>query len=108
MRSKWVNDSRSWKQLSKLKQWKKSLFPSNWTDEDIAEVVKKAEENIKDILLNEYNLPLKWEAWVDWKVIAKKDIKETFIINWKPIELKLWWKYNNNWNLDFRIITLYP
>ncbi len=75
--------------------------------------MKKAYDNIKNILLNEYNLPLKWEAWVDWKKIVVNwkvvwDIKETFTINWKPIELKLWWKYDSNWNLDFIINTLYP
>jgi hypothetical protein len=43
------------------KRWgnPKSLFPKTWTDEDIAETIKKAEENIKDILINQYNLPLK-------------------------------------------------
>ncbi len=113
-RIKWVNDSRKINQI-----WKnqKSLFPSNWTDEEIAEVVKKAEDNIKAILLNEYNLPLKWEAWVYWKQQAVNDkLLENWewiyykvkLDNWEPIELDLWWRYDSNWNLDFRINTLYP
>jgi len=89
----------------------KTLFPKIWTDEDIAEAIKIAEENIKDILINDYNLPLysRENAWKYWKIVKWKEIKYKIKLeNWKEIELELWWKYDNNWNLDFAIRTLYP
>ena len=51
-----VNDTRSWKEI-KNQVGKKSLFPSSWTYEEIAQAMKKAEEKIKDVLLNKYGLP---------------------------------------------------
>jgi len=111
-RIKWFNDSRKINQISKNQ---KSLFPKNWTDEDIAEAIKKAEENIKDILINQYNLPLKWTPWSYWKnmnldnnEVPQPIIKKIKLDNWKEKELDLWWRYDNEWNLDFSIITLYP
>gem|GEM_PF-3371754 len=36
----------------------KTLFPKGWTIEDISLVYKKANNDIKKILLEEYELPL--------------------------------------------------
>jgi hypothetical protein len=76
-----------------------------------------AEENIQSILVNKYWLSVKWSAWKYWKeeAIELWKINEWEWIyykckleNSKEIELDLWWRYDNNWNLDFTIVTLYP
>ncbi len=101
------------------KRWpgdKKTLFPENWTKEDIAKAFEKAEEKIKKVLLEEYWLPEYSPAnagkyWKnvnldsDWNPIP---IKTRINVNWKPIELEVWWKYDNEGKLDFTIQTIYP
>jgi hypothetical protein len=94
----------------------KNLFPLDWTEEDIAEAFVKVEEKIKDVLTKEYGLPeyapeYAGKYWKNvnldsaWKSIPVKTIIN---VNWKKIELEIWWKYNNEWKLDFTIQTIYP
>lgn len=95
----------------------KTLFPRNWTDEDIANAVKITQGKIKDII-KKYNLPTTWVTpWAYWKDIAINNWtleswnypSITINVPWKnSIELNVWWKYDENWNLDYSIVTLFP
>ena len=79
----------------------------------------KSEDKIRNVLLEEYNLPeySPEDAGEKWKEIAKKEwtIREwewitTYIRlrNWKELKLELWGRYDNEWNLDYKINTIYP
>lgn len=81
----------------------------------IAQTQKIVEDSMKNILIKEYWLPLKWKSWEYWKVKYSKDIwiPESEIIKefemyWEKITLKLWWKYDKDWNLDFTLWSYYP
>ncbi len=108
---KWVNDSRSWSNISTAK---KSLFPSNWTDKDIADALKQAERDIVYTLHTKYNLPIKWERDKFWREYNLDDnnnpvnIIYDLNLNWKIIKLRLWWRYDYNWDIDYNIETLFP
>ncbi len=106
---KWANDTREFKNIAS--SWK-SLFPGHWTSEDTASLISKAESNIHSILtkrlLPEIGTPnTYWKNikinWVEvWEII------ENFTVNWKVISVKIWWKYDANWKLNYRIETIYP
>ena len=106
-----TNDERSWRQLKNQGNLQiKTLFPEDRTEEMIAEAFKKVESRIKKVLLEDYWLP-KYSpenASKYWKNIKWKEIKIRVSINWKEIELEIWWKYDNEWKLDFTIQTIYP
>jgi len=128
---KWSLDNRSWKNI---KAAKKSLFPKNWTDEDIAETIKKAEELIKT--WNNWNLVkildettfIEYckEGWIDttlpeFKNWLLKEFKETWNVEfskfWKEftrniymidwVEIKIGSKYIN-WKLIEEVTTIFP
>jgi hypothetical protein len=80
--------------------------------------MKIAQDNIETTLAA-YNLPLysyenRWKKWKDVAISNSTlskwwDITKTITVPWKtPILLKLWWKYDNNWNLVYNIVTIYP
>ncbi len=127
-----------------------SLFPSDFTEQDIIETYVKTEKEIKNILLKKYWLPEYFREWsrywknapvrklenylgykemgpYNYKLKKEENIKtkivwpekplkkeSTPIIhkikldNWKEIELEIWGKYDETWNLDFQVETLYP
>ena len=97
---------------------KKTLFPKDWTKEDIAKAFEKAEEKIENGLLEEYWLPRysPENAGKYWKKVAEEEwiieewewIKTIVNVNWKEIEIEIWWKYDSEWNLDLTIQTIYP
>ena len=86
----------------------KSLFSSYFSDEDIAILIKVANDRIENILINKYNLPLKSTPWADWRSVINWDIVENFVINWMNVAVRLWWKYDEYWNIDYVIYTLFP
>ncbi len=94
----------------------KTLFPSDWTEEDITEAFMKAEKEVKKVLLEENWLPeyspenagKYWkDVKVDWKKVweVRTRIK---LENGKEIEIELWGRYDNEWKLDYSIQTFYP
>jgi hypothetical protein len=102
------NDTRSPK---KWKDWK-GLFTSDWSEEDIALLIREANLNIKDILTEKW-IPLTWTPgnfWRDALINGQPagNILQKFTINGKSIEIRLWWKYDQNWNIDYTIETLFP
>jgi len=110
--------SKNEKVPSNPKKWKtksKNLFPENWTYEEIAGAMKKAEEKIKDVLLNKYGLPEYSieNAGKKWKYVKVNgypvwEIKMEVEVNAKKIELEVWWRYDENGKLDYTIYTFYP
>lgn len=112
---KTINDTRTWDN-----DWikEKTLFDNNWSFDEIAQTVKYIDDNLDNILINEYKLPLTANPWTFWKnvkilknweYITVWDITKNVTINWKNINLKLGWQYNINWNLKPYIFeTLYP
>ncbi len=128
---KWVNDSRSWSNISTAK---KSLFPSNWTDEDIADALKQAEDLLKT--WNNWKLAMRLDEatfidyCIEWGLDTTLESFENWILqtfrNWWEIQLwefwinferhvyifqginiKIWSKYLN-WGLVQEVNTIFP
>ncbi len=102
------NDTRS---PRRWKDWK-GLFSSNWSEEDIALLIREAELNIRDILTEKW-IPLTWIPWNYWKDTLVNNVPigniiHIFNINGKSIEIRLWWKYDSNWNINYSVETLFP
>ena len=90
----------------------KTLFTSDWSDEDIALLIREAELNIRDILTEKW-LPLTWVPRKPWKDtlinnVPIGNITHIFNINGKTIKIRLWWRYDQNRNIDYTIVTLFP
>lgn len=99
--------------ISRWWWWPKTLFSLDMTDENIAQALEIAQDNIVKIL-TDLNIPKTWTPWSYWKdVIINGNpiwyITETITLPWKnPFSIKIWWKYDDLWNLDYNIITIFP
>ena len=126
MKSNFHRKGESWRRGKGLPFWKgspqrgrdekqKSLFPWNWSHDEIAQALKICEDDIENLLAK---LPKKLPDGYTWGRYWKnfnldtngdpKDIVKKVTVNWKTIEVNIWWQYDVKWNLDTTIYTIYP
>ena len=89
----------------------KTLFPSDWSNEEIIEWYLQAQKEIKHILHDVYRLDKSVDEelwWKNWKEVLGREIEHTIRVNWKTLKVKLGGKYDNNGYIQYEIRTFYP
>jgi len=109
---KMADDPRTWSQLKREGDLiVKTLFPENWSKEDILEAFVKAEKEIKDGFewkmvkeLDEKMLEKYLREWWEWERLGLNDIekRDSYFESFKNWKLNLeFWKFGKqfNWNV---------